>query len=234
MKLEYLKKALIRTAIISFASFAVIGVITYFIMSYDDSLIEQIAKIKSDTTGNEGQYTVAVKQVKDAKDALEFYSDYSSSESSDPENFRREYAKNLLGKLKDELGLVDLKFSMDQFKNRTGSYSKKHVTFATSKVTVQLAANSDADIYAFIKDIGQSFPGSIAVISYKITRKVDLTDEVMKKLTDDVLSKGIVDGEVEFEWGTILDNPEVEKSGDNPAAGAGARIRHPGPGQVTP
>ena len=216
MKSDYLKKRLIKIGIICTVILLLCGGGTFIVMNYNDTLEAQIAEIKSKTIGNETEYTTNLKQVKEAKDALEYYfNDFSNSEGSNPDNFRRDFAKNLLGKLKDQSNVVDLKFSMEPFKKNDGELSKKIVAYYTSKVTVQVSTNSDTDFYDFIKNISKSFPGNVTINSYTITRRVELNDEMLKKLTDEELAKGTVDGEVIFEWGTIMDLVD-DKKGKTP------------------
>ncbi len=234
MKFQQLQKRVIKIGVVCTAIVILLGIGYYFVSNYQDKLVQQIAEEKSKTSANQAQTKIIEKQVLDAKDALVFYNDFNDSGNSDPQNFRRDFAKNLLMKLKDSNNIMDLKFTMDQFTKLGDQYTKPTVAVYSSKVSVPFSAISDIDAYNLIKNISDAFPGDVKILSYNVKKTRDINDENLIQLSTGSLPDGFITGEMTFEWRSIQDNPDYKAKAEGQAPNANAKPRAATPPRLNP
>ena len=236
MKSEMLRQALIRTAIICGVILLVSGIVFLLISMKDSDLAEKLAALRSEKIANDTQYSVVEKQIADANEARLYYENFKNSENSDPQNFRREYAKTLLAQLKERTGIVSLKFTMSQFEKLRGQYEKKYVATYNSLITIQFSANSDTDAYNLIKEICTSFPGNVEIQEYKVNRTAQIDNTLLIATSESGQPNGLVDGLVTLKWLGIQDNRDYqeEKPTQPPIPGPGAPVGPAGQGPVNP
>lgn len=216
MKYSILRKKLIKLGIICGVIVLALGVIYYLIISYSSDKEEELGTLKSKLNGSNTQFSQMQKKLGEYRTASDFYKQFTESGNADAQNFRRDYAKNLLGRLNEQVGLVDLKFNMEQFQKMGGSFETKTVSMFSSKVTVQYTANSDIDCYNFIKSIVNTFPGSVFVDSYSVKATKEINIELLTQIANGSSPLGLVSGEIIFDWRGIQDNPVTAKEAQKP------------------
>lgn len=208
-------------AVIAGLMLFIFGIIYFAISSYVQSLTDDIAQLNAKSSGNEAQFMQLQKQVEDATEAAEFYKAFTEKGGSSAQSYRRDYAKDLLVKMKDDHNITELKFSMDQFLKQTGEYEKPEVAVFVSKVTIQFSANSDVEVFNLIKDITQNFPGSVRVDSIRMSRSRNMDDIFLDQIADG-RKVPLVNGEIILGWRGIQDNPEY--------TGKAQKAKRPPPG----
>lgn len=233
MKYKYLQKRLIKIAIICGSIIVLCVGGSIFTSGYKDSVEEDFNKIQGSVSGADAQYQNTEKDVGEAYEAMKFYDTYSTSEDGDEEKFRKDYVRSLLLKIKEEMQLIAIEFSMEPFKKiEDDKYKNKTVAVFGSDVKIQFSSNSDVDAYNLIKNIGLSFPGSIVVNEYKITKSADITGDLLTQVSEGKNLNGVVSGNIVFRWQTIRDNPDADAAGNQQQNGMPGAAGMPGqPGQ---
>ena len=205
MKAKQIQVYLLKVVAALIVLLVALGVLVYFEQDYSDDLDFQAQAAKAKSIANDVEYKKLDKEVGEANDAYDFYLGYKETLGADSNNYRREYAKNALAALKNDLEVPDLKFSMENFKEVGGEYSRKQAVLMVSKVTVQYSALSDKQLFQIMKKLHEIFPGSIRITSFKADRKTTINDQILLQIGAGSFS-GLVSGEVKFDWRSIQDN----------------------------
>ncbi len=216
VKLKNLQKSFLKVSLIFLGILGIAGAGFYFVYDMDEELVAEIEQLSSKISMAAAESNVLSKQLEDAGEAIAYYDNLNASGQGDAQNFRREFAKNLLADLRDRNSMFDLKLNMDPFTKVGGDYEKIKVGLYVSKVTVPFVAASDIDVFNLMRDISSTFPGNIEIKSYKIERSGNLDEATLLGIGQGRPGEGLVKGEIVFEWQGIQDSHDKE-SVDKPA-----------------
>lgn len=113
-------------------------------------------------------------------------------------------ARAKFDELRELSKILAAKYKIDQATYETNEQISKagHVILKSS-VTVGIEAIDDVDIYRFLYLLDTAFPGHAAVESLKITKKLDVTQALLRQIGNGVPAT-LVDGELTFVWRTVL------------------------------
>lgn len=204
MKYKQLQKKLAKAGIICGIVILICGGIFFFANKLSQDKQAEIEDIESKANIADGNYKVLEMEYDESIKAIKFYESNDIEQNEDQDSFRRESARRLLSGIKDNIGLPDLKFSMEQFK-KIPSTPERLVALYSSSVKVEFTANSDIDAFNLIVNIIKTFPGQVAVVSYEVEKSSDISPDVFERTISGEL-KGIVRGTVQFSWNSIRDN----------------------------
>jgi hypothetical protein len=216
------RKTALASIVMTFTLIIFAGLFFTLGTSHDDAFDRNVA-LKKDL----GQTTSTVKKLKDDRkfilDNQEKYEELLHGDRLVPHT--RRVAVTQLTNLALQRGLTTVNFNFTAAGERaasaaasqpvTGGYKVK-----VEKIELKVGSALDTQLYDFIQDLGESFPGSAVVEQFTLERAPEITTEALNQVSRGHES-GLVHGDVQLTW-RIAEAEEQDKK-NAPAAPKGAR-----------
>lgn len=200
-KTQQLKKQLIKTASIAGVVSLVCCSAAYAIYSWSDGL--QVETKRAESALNRARADVRLREDKhqEAKRYLELYEQIiSKSEQDKISDLGREKAQNWLRNAATANNIMNMDGAVDAVTLiNNPAFKKDTLEGITSNVTLKFDAMTDEQIYRFLQDIEDNFPGYIKVTSFAIEKKHDIDDSILRSAGQGNFPK-LVSGELHFSW----------------------------------
>lgn len=201
MKIEELKKRLIKVSMVTLMITSVSCAAAYGVYSWSTGLQEEARTAQGNLSRALGDVSMRELKNKEAQEYLELYLKITGeSEQAKISDLNREKAQAWLKQVALQNNIVNLGGTVDPITPISSeAFKKKTFEGITSKVVLNFGAMTDEQIYRFIEAILTQFPGYIKITRFELERKGDITDDVLL-----AASRGkfpdLVTGVVEFNW----------------------------------
>jgi hypothetical protein len=117
-------------------------------------------------------------------------------------------------------GLTNLSYNFTAAGERNANVAGPVITggykIQVEKVDLKVGAALDSQVYDFMLDLADSFPGSAVVEQFTLERAPDITTDALNMVSRG-RDSGLVKGEVHFTWRTAQAQ-DTDKKGDAPKA----------------
>jgi hypothetical protein len=124
----------------------------------------------------------------------------------------RSVAMAQMQKLALQRGLTTLSYNFASTDNATASETVTGgYRLQAEKVNLKLGSALDTQVFDFVADLGESFPGSAIVQELKLERAPELSTEALNHVSNGEES-GLVKGEMVFAWRTAQAQDKDDKS----------------------
>jgi hypothetical protein len=200
MKQQYLKKMLVKVAVICALLVAASGGAWFGASLYDDAKTQERDQAKSQLDAASSENQSLRDRIIKSSESYKLYENMLRYNPQGDFSLSRESASKVLAQMKDEFPLTSLDVSIQPVKNLTIDIgNKKSGTIVYSEVRISFSAATDTNAFRFIRALELRFPGVLAFQSVKLTKKGDLTGNLFQTLSADRLPD-LVAGEVIFNW----------------------------------
>lgn len=118
--------------------------------------------------------------------------------------------RDLVSVIKDKSGVLSAKYNVGVVKVESNSEAKEvgHKLLKT-KITFDLGAIEDSDIYSFVFLLNQGFPGVLEIKKFEISRSKKLTQSVLKRIGAGNYEP-LVNAKIDAVWWTLVPSNAVE------------------------
>lgn len=183
------------------------GVTYLYVMPHNEELTQQLQTLTSsvsakrnDTAKLQGEYEVIQKQKANFEDlrTAGFFS-----------NQNRAVARQRIADIQKFSNVLSAKYDITAAnieKNPLAADSGDVVL--SSPVSIKVDALDDVDFYNFIYWVENAFPGLVSVKSLKVTRTTDVNETTLRAIGSG-LPVTLINGEVSFEWRTMVPAADV-------------------------
>ncbi|MFW0777973.1 MAG: hypothetical protein ACN2B6_09690 [Rickettsiales bacterium] len=215
MKFQQLKRQLIFEGSFAGAILAVIGGGTYFISTMQDEYISrkrnmeaQVSAVTNETNGLREKYIRVQNDIDLYEKVMRLNEEDMLSHTmgiADHLNREYEYTHNLVG------GETQLNIA-EPTAHEDAKYKRKTSVLMTTDATLRFQAANDEDVYRFMRDIQENYPGAVSFTGIQLERVSGLTDEALRSITQNG-SYNLVESTINFKWYGInsLDPEEAKR-----------------------
>ncbi|MCH2546092.1 MAG: hypothetical protein MK052_00575 [Alphaproteobacteria bacterium] len=213
VKLQTLKKRLVKVSIIALIIVSAMGAAGYGVYSWSNSLQEEAKSSSSKLSRARGDVTSRTKKNVEAQQYLELYAKITgNSEQEKISELDREKAEIWLKRAALQNNISNLNGSFEPIAPvDTVDFKKKTFVGITSKVTLRFGAMTDYQIIQFFDAILNDFPGYVKVNRFSLTKKEDITDQTLVEASRGKFPE-LVLGDIEFNWIGVREVEEETKN----------------------
>jgi hypothetical protein len=207
-----LKKRLIKEGLLCVVALAALAGGGVLLSGYDDDAQAQKQAKQNENTGLQSEHTAIQQQLGSGKEVSAFYTAYIKSHNEDLAP-RRELATQVMTALREPNHLANLSVTIAPIGDAKADFVQlKSGTLVKSEVHLELGGATDNSIFGFIEALERKLQGFVVVTDIKLTRKGDLSREVLLDLSHHKITP-MVSGELSFLW-LGLHPMEEEKPAD--------------------
>ncbi|HTK85680.1 MAG TPA: hypothetical protein VL625_11420 [Patescibacteria group bacterium] len=200
----------------------IVGAVTYlYVMPHNDDLTRQLQTITANVTSKrkdtgklEGEYNIIQKQKANFEDlrGAGFFS-----------NQNRAVARQRITDIQKFSNVLSAKYDITAAsieKNPLAADSGDVVL--NSPVNIKVDALDDVDFYNFVYWVENGFPGLVSVKNIKVTRITDVNETTLRAIGSGI-PVTLVNGEVSFEWRTMVPAKDVTITANPPGSSPPAK-----------
>lgn len=217
MKMQSLRKDLIKYSIIALVGVSASAALAFGVFSWSSGLQEEARKAENKLRSAQGDVSSRTLKNQDARTYLELYQRITGeSEQAKISDLSREKARKWLEVTAKANYIVNLEGSFDPVVPiQAEAFRKKTLEGISSLVKLKFSAMTDEQIYRFVEAITRSFPGYVKVIKFQLERKGEISDAVLLAAGRGQFPQ-LVEGTMEFYWIGVR---EVQAENANQQAG---------------
>jgi type II secretory pathway pseudopilin PulG len=216
VKLQSLKKQLVKNAIIMLVAVSVTGAIAYSVFSWSSGVQEEAQQAQNRLNNAERDVNSRTLKNEDARKYLELYQRITGDdEQSKISNLNRRKAQEWYSIVSKDLHIRNGK---GNFGSETviaaDPFKKKTLQGISSLVKLEFEALTDRQVYAFLDTLLTDFPGYVKITKFSMEKDGEITDAVLRSA-----GKGnfpnLVKTQFEFYWIGVREVAPEGEEGNN-------------------
>lgn len=184
--------------------FIVIALSAYLGINYYKNLIENNKlAIKSDILTTKKRLADLKTQLSEVEDARKFW-EKSEDLNNAHNGLQLDDAYSIIKHFQEKYNILNLQIHLSSPIDLGKEYHSSSAMIVSSEVTLSFGAMSDENAFQFVDALLNNFPGFKLVKSFKITKKVEFSQELLRQVRSGN-KPSVVVGELLFEWRDFKD-----------------------------
>ena len=200
VKLQSLRKLLIKESLIYLGLFVFEIGSAYFLLTLRDGYIEEGGTLTGQMTSLVNQTRSLQDQYVKAQKSMPVYLEISKKRDSAGLSLDRQKVKDTVDKLKDSHYMPAVRLSVSPVADSKDTRMiRKTAQVITSEVGIRFEAVSDEELFAFIQGLPRELPGALRITKFSFNRTNAVSDDLLLAITQ----KGAVSmlsGDMQFLW----------------------------------
>ena len=199
MKSITIKKDLARQTTITLIIIGCFGGGAFGLQSLDDYYAEQVVVTKNQGDNAASQASELLAQYDIATSSVNKYQNIMDNVGSGKFTVSRDVLSNKINEIRKKYNFAGFDINMSDIKPIDGDqYKTKSITTDTSGLTIKLDAMSDADVFAMVKDLQESF-SAFKINSFTINSKKELNNSDLIQIKNSCFAP-LVSANISASW----------------------------------
>lgn len=214
VKLQSLRKRLIKETFIYLGLFVFEIGSAYFLLTLRDSYIEEGGTLTGQMAALSGQTHSLQDQYVKAQKSMPVYLEISKKRDSAGLSLDRQKVKDTIDKLKNTHYMPSVRLSVSPVVDSKDSRMvRKTAQMIASEVGIRFEAVSDEELFAFIQGLPRELPGALRMTKLSFNRTNAVSDDLLLAITQKG-AMSMLSGDLQFVWMGIR-TVSVDKPGDD-------------------
>lgn len=215
VKLQSLKKQLVKNAIIMSVAVSVTGAIAFSVFSWSSGTLEEAQQAQNRLNAAERDVNSRTLKNEDARKYLELYQRITGEdEQSKISNLSRQKAQEWNVAVSKRLNINNGKGSFGSEAVITAEpFKKKTLQGISSLVKLEFETLTDTQVYAYLDTLLQDFPGYVKITKFSMEKDGEINDAVLRAAGSGRFPN-LVKTQIEFYWIGVREVTPEEDGGN--------------------